>query len=184
MLAPLEHLSELPTDQSPTDYDYARLAACAPFIVLFWFLIRHWIISSSTRRFIDRSYPAGIKSQDGSVTLSVDSCCSQSDLDIDATKASPPLNWKLLGMMSLSALVGLFLLGHVPFASSIQGGTQFLVHSSLAPSSTALQDVFQVYQPVPLAPSGEIGCDIELLLMDHVFGASYGAPFVGKRVWA
>jgi hypothetical protein len=40
-------------------------------------------------------------------------------------------------------------------------------------------DVFQVYQPVTFAPQSQNGCDLDVLLMDHVFGASYGKPFVG-----
>ncbi len=41
-------------------------------------------------------------------------------------------------------------------------------------------DVFQVYEPVTFAPQSENGCDLNVLLMEHVFGASYGKPFVGK----
>lgn len=47
--------------------------------------------------------------------------------------------------------------------------------------STGLQEVFQVYQPVSFAPEGLTGCDLDVLLMDHVFGQSYGKPFVGTR---
>ena len=41
-------------------------------------------------------------------------------------------------------------------------------------------DVFQVYQPVTFAPQSENGCDLNVLLMEHVFGASYGKPFIGE----
>lgn len=41
-------------------------------------------------------------------------------------------------------------------------------------------DVFQVYQPVTFAPQSENRCDLNVLLMEHVFGASYGEPFVGQ----
>ncbi|KAI3144437.1 hypothetical protein CBS147325_5197 [Penicillium roqueforti] len=51
--------------------------------------------------------------------------------------------------------------------------------SSQAPSSTGLQEFFQLYQPISLDSSGNGNCDVDILLMDHVFGASYGAPFVG-----
>ncbi|KAJ5625994.1 hypothetical protein N7510_002303 [Penicillium lagena] len=58
-----------------------------------------------------------------------------------------------------------FLLGQVPLVFS---------------SPSGLQEVFQVYQPVPFAPESNNGCDVEVVLMDHVFGASYGKPFVGN----
>ncbi|KAJ5364426.1 uncharacterized protein N7496_010139 [Penicillium cataractarum] len=49
-----------------------------------------------------------------------------------------------------------------------------------AASSTGLLDVFEVYQPVTFAPKSDNGCNTEMLLMDHVFGESYGVPFVGS----
>ena len=48
------------------------------------------------------------------------------------------------------------------------------------PAASPLVD-FQVYEPV-LTPSGssdQYGCIHTQLLMDHVFGFSYGKPFVG-----
>lgn len=57
------------------------------------------------------------------------------------------------------------LLGHVPLVSS---------------SPSGLQEVFEVYQPVQFAPKSNNDCDVEVLLMNHVFGASYGKPFVGQ----
>lgn len=47
--------------------------------------------------------------------------------------------------------------------------------------ATGLQEVFEVYQPVIFAPQGFNECDADIQLMDHVFGESYGAPFVGKE---
>ena len=40
---------------------------------------------------------------------------------------------------------------------------------------------FQVYEPVltPAGSSDQYGCVYTQLLMDHVFGFSYGMPFVG-----
>jgi hypothetical protein len=58
-----------------------------------------------------------------------------------------------------------FLLGQVPLVSS---------------SPSGLQEVFEVYQSVPFAPESNNDCDVEVVLMDHVFGASYGKPFVGQ----
>ena len=55
--------------------------------------------------------------------------------------------------------------------------------ASLAEGSPILerpQNVFQVYQPVEFTPKGVNDCDTEVLLMYHVFAASYGQPFVGK----
>lgn len=52
-----------------------------------------------------------------------------------------------------------------------------------APAAPPLVD-FQVYEPV-LTPSGsadQYGCIYTKLLMDHVFGFSYGKPFVGPRI--
>jgi hypothetical protein len=49
-----------------------------------------------------------------------------------------------------------------------------------ASSSTGVLDVFEVYQPVTFAPKSDNGCNTEMLLMDHVFGESYGVPFIGK----
>jgi hypothetical protein len=48
-------------------------------------------------------------------------------------------------------------------------------------SSTGVLDVFEVYQPVTFAPKSDHGCDLEMLLMEHSFGESYGVPFVGKQ---
>ncbi|KAJ6075040.1 uncharacterized protein N7446_002817, partial [Penicillium canescens] len=87
---------------------------------------------------------------------------------------------RLLVTMALTALCGLLLWGHLPLASSLHASSQSLLQSSSqTPSSTGLQEVFQVYQPVSFKPSGDNSCNVELLLMDHIFGASYGSPFVG-----
>ncbi|KAJ5534937.1 hypothetical protein N7527_001191 [Penicillium freii] len=82
--------------------------------------------------------------------------------------------------MVLIAICGLLLLG-LPSASYLQSGLQSIARfSSQTPSSTGLQEFFQLYQPISLDSSGNHNCDVEMLLMDHVFGASYGAPFVGE----
>lgn len=59
-------------------------------------------------------------------------------------------------------------------------GHSLLVNTRYRITLAGLQDVFQVYQPVPFAPTGNNDCEVETLLMDHVFAYSYGAPFIGK----
>jgi hypothetical protein len=84
--------------------------------------------------------------------------------------------------MALGALCGLLLWGHLPLASSLHASSQSLLQSSSqTPSSTGLQEVFQVHQPVSFKPGGDNSCYVELLLMDYIFGESYGSPFVGKK---
>ncbi|PWY76181.1 hypothetical protein BO70DRAFT_90544 [Aspergillus heteromorphus CBS 117.55] len=53
------------------------------------------------------------------------------------------------------------------------GGLLFL------PAWATLEEVFQVYQPVPTEGSGSSACNEEVLLMDYVFGESYGEPYIG-----
>ena len=50
-------------------------------------------------------------------------------------------------------------------------------------ATSALLSVFAVYEPVltPTGSSDQYGCIYTELLMDHVFGYSYGMPFVGTR---
>ncbi|KAL4881502.1 peptide N-acetyl-beta-D-glucosaminyl asparaginase amidase A-domain-containing protein [Aspergillus karnatakaensis] len=47
--------------------------------------------------------------------------------------------------------------------------------------SSALLEVFQVYHPLPIHNRNQSlsSCDREILLLNHVFGFSYGHPFVG-----
>ena len=52
-----------------------------------------------------------------------------------------------------------------------------LVQASLC---VGAQKVFQVYHPVPTNENRSTGCTEDVLLMEHVFAASYGKPFVGK----
>jgi hypothetical protein len=49
------------------------------------------------------------------------------------------------------------------------------------PTSAALE-VFQVYQPIRPKHNEGILCDEEVPLVDHVFGFSYGHPFVGESI--
>jgi len=52
--------------------------------------------------------------------------------------------------------------------------------SLLVSPSFALLEVFQVYHPVPVKAPSESFCNESILLMSHVFGFSYGHPFVGE----
>ncbi|KAL4783490.1 peptide N-acetyl-beta-D-glucosaminyl asparaginase amidase A-domain-containing protein [Aspergillus varians] len=54
----------------------------------------------------------------------------------------------------------------------------WLISRLMSPTSAALE-VFQVYQPVSVRDHNESPCNQEILLLDHVFGFSYGHPFVG-----
>lgn len=87
----------------------------------------------------------------------------------------------VLAMLTfLIALFGSIFSGPVQFILAIQDGYRAIERSSGQPSdSTSLQEVFQVYQPVPSASEELVGCDLDILLMEHVFSQSYGKPFVG-----
>lgn len=59
------------------------------------------------------------------------------------------------------------------------------VHAADDPAKPPPMDVFQVYPPVrvgqdylPALEEGRSECNV--VLMEHVFGWSYGQPFVGK----
>jgi hypothetical protein len=56
--------------------------------------------------------------------------------------------------------------------------------SRLIPPSSAVLEVFEVYQPVSSKNHNDTSCNEEILLLNHVFGYSYGQPFVGKTIWS
>lgn len=88
---------------------------------------------------------------------------------------------KLVVTMVLAIPCVLLLLANVRLIAGIHNGNGDTKRTSLqASDSTGLQEVFQVYQPVSLTSHGASGCNLDVLLMDHVFGASYGKPFVGE----
>ncbi|KKK24757.1 hypothetical protein AOCH_002220 [Aspergillus ochraceoroseus] len=60
----------------------------------------------------------------------------------------------------------------------IFGSVIWLCFHLISPSFAAL-DVFQVYQPVSVPGSEPSSCNGDILLLDHVFGYSYGHPYVG-----
>ncbi|KAJ5084348.1 hypothetical protein NUU61_008927 [Penicillium alfredii] len=83
--------------------------------------------------------------------------------------------------MLLLLYCALFLSGHLPTASSVHWGLGYNRQSPLqVPNPTGPQEVFQVYHPVSFTSKESHGCNTEILLMEHVFGASYGKPFVGN----
>lgn len=70
------------------------------------------------------------------------------------------------------------------------GGFHFAVgiHSTDDPAKPPPMDVFQIYPPVrvgqdylPALAEGRSECSV--VLMEHVFGWSYGQPFVGRLHW-
>ena len=83
-------------------------------------------------------------------------------------------------MLLLSALCLLFILSsHLPVVSSYDAESVLShVHQEDQGNSTGVLNVFQAYKPVTFLPHG-IGCNKELLLMEHQFAFSYGKPFVG-----
>lgn len=88
--------------------------------------------------------------------------------------------WVFVMLMLLVTIFGLLFCGPARCISKIHDGYRAIERSSGQPSdSTTLQEVFQVYQPVPSPPEEVVDCDLNLLLMDHVFSQSYGKPFVG-----
>lgn len=95
---------------------------------------------------------------------------------------SRSLGLKFAATMLLAIPCVLLLSGHFGHVlASLTGSRASTPFSERASDSTGLQEVFQVYQPVSFAPEGLNGCDLDVLLMDHVFGQSYGKPFVGTR---
>lgn len=151
--------------QSPMDY-FTWLAAWLLYILLLGLVITFCNVLYSYRRPWDQSSVWAF---------------NQEPLNRNKQRRANQ-SFELLVIMVLIAICGLLLLGHLPSASSLQSGLRPIAgFSSQTPSSTGLQEFFQLYQPISLNSSEKNSCDVELLLMDHVFGASYGAPFVGKR---
>lgn len=185
MLVPQSDLPHLPVDQSATGCSYAWLAACAPLIVIFWLLIRRWVSSQPQHCHRNRNLPGEVNSaRETCIYPAMDRRSASLDWKKDFTNQSDSRSsFRLVFILGLCVLYGLFLLGHLPLAHSfLQGSHPLIRWSSVTSTSTALQNVFQVYHPVPFNSSGDNGCDVVVLLMDHVFGASYGAPFVGERL--
>ncbi|KAJ5142042.1 hypothetical protein N7526_003037 [Penicillium atrosanguineum] len=101
----------------------------------------------------------------------------------DRSKKDHRFNLRLAMTMMLAIPCALLLLGHTRLISALHGGRWAPKRSTLeASSSTGLQEVFEVYQPVSLTSHGSHGshgCNVDMVLMDHVFAYSYGTPFVG-----
>ncbi|KAJ5275869.1 hypothetical protein N7524_002022 [Penicillium chrysogenum] len=171
------------------DYYSTWLAAWLLPILLIWLVIAFRNALKSHRRSWNPSpvltlSQEPLKSQEayttantGSSTDHYDSKSKVTDNSSDLGRTNP--TFRLLAIMVLFGICGLLLLGHLSVASSLQNGLQSIASfSSQAPNSTGLQEFFQLYSPISLDFSGNGNCDVEILLMDHVFGASYGAPFV------
>ena len=62
----------------------------------------------------------------------------------------------------------------------------YVVRSPQAPSAASPLVDFQVYEPVltPAGSTNQYGCVYTRLLMEHVFGFSYGKPYVGWWTYA
>lgn len=171
---------------------FARLAPGFLLIILLWLAVQLHLDPRPGSRSSGRYSEVGfgqqlVKSQQTAITgesLRPDAH-SISRSRVNDTQSNTPLvsfNLRLLAIMTLMAICGWLFLGQPPLVFSLQSDLQsFVHHLARTPSSTGLQDVFQVYQPVPFEPNGDNSCDVEILLMEHVFGASYGAPYVGKK---
>lgn len=186
MLVPPGHSFQPPTDpQFPMEYCFTQLAAWLLFIILFCIAVAFFNVFKSHRRSVLSQ--EALKPQEAYTTADTVRSIDHHDLEIRVDDTRSKLrrenpSFGLLVIMVLFAICGLLLLGHLPSASSLRSGLQSIAGvSSQAPSSTGLQEFFQLYQPISLDSSGNGNCDVDILLMDHVFGASYGAPFVGKR---
>lgn len=87
------------------------------------------------------------------------------DISIFELQIAVLVEMMMLSLLILLEQVGLLYAEYVEYQASLAGPL----------------DVFQVYQPVTFAPQSDNGCNLEVLLMEHVFGASYGKPFVGEQ---
>ncbi|OJJ36754.1 hypothetical protein ASPWEDRAFT_26209 [Aspergillus wentii DTO 134E9] len=83
-----------------------------------------------------------------------------------------------MAVFSVSCCILLWL-GYLPTALSAARLSGISHQQSQVSNANSLVDVFQVYQPIPNKANGSIGCNRDVLLMDHVFGYSYGKPFIG-----
>jgi hypothetical protein len=185
----VRHLLQLLMDpKSLMEYYFTRGLLSVLFL---WLVITFCNVFKSHRRSSDRSSVSvlsqePLKSEEtctaANTVWSIDHCDFRSSVSGIRSKLGRVYSSSRLAIMVLIAICGLLLLGNLPLTSSLQSGLQSMVgFSYLTPSSTDLQDFFQLYQPISLASSGNDNCNVEMLLMDYVFGASYGAPFVGKR---
>lgn len=143
--------------------------------------------SRQRRRITEQSNPNTLWTKSHSGWNSSDSqfsckLTSEHYLHKQASEKSRRLGLTLAVTMLLAIPCVLLFCGHFGHVLASLAGSRASERSpELASDSTGLQEVFQVYQPVSFAPEGLNGCDLDVLLMDHVFGQSYGKPFVGTR---
>jgi hypothetical protein len=101
-----------------------------------------------------------------------------------APKKHQRLGWKLAVTMVIAITCTLLLLGYARLIAALHEGSWAPKRSTETANSTGLQEVFEVYQPVSLTSRGTSGCDLDMVLMDHVFAYSYGTPFVGENLFS
>ena len=182
MLAPGRMSLILTHPQFPMEYCFTRLAACLFSTILIWLLIVFCKPLKSHRRSWDRPplvvlSEEPLKHQKAYTIANTASFTGHCDLKSKVTDTSRKLRrtnptFRLLAIMVLLGICGLLLLGHLPLAYSLQRGPQTIAgFSPQAPSPTGLQEVFQLYSPLSFDSSRNESCDVEILLMDHVFGA-------------
>ena len=87
---------------------------------------------------------------------------------------------RVAGFLFLLAVIFLNRICGFRIAMAVSTSLGGFWQNGISPGVSSVLDVFQVYKPVPSSEStGEGGCNLDLLLMRHDFGFSYGHPFVG-----
>ncbi|KAJ5585304.1 uncharacterized protein N7459_005104 [Penicillium hispanicum] len=154
------------------------LWAAASLLLAFRSRQRRHFGASCDRRFLQEDQSETDKAQRPAAILALSGVHIDSKQNIASRGQNNRRISKLAMVFSIITSLLFLILTHPFLVASINGKYRTRGRSA-ASSNTGLQEVFQVYQPVAFAPQGTDGCDVELELMDHVFGESYGAPFVG-----
>ncbi|CAG8128821.1 unnamed protein product [Penicillium salamii] len=101
--------------------------------------------------------------------------CSSGSAPVEPNTKRRDYRWALLAL----GLIG-WLSAFIAVVILFRHNMRDLARRLSSPPSTSLQGVFQVSRPIQFNGSGANGCDVEIVLMEHIFGASYGVPFVGN----
>lgn len=101
--------------------------------------------------------------------------CSSGSAPVEPNTKRRDYRWALLAL----GLIG-WLSAFIAVVMLFRHNMRDLARRLSSPPSTSLQGVFQVSRPIQFNGSGANGCDVEIVLMEHIFGASYGVPFVGR----